>query len=811
MAPVGAALWRTLRAHQVYGANTDVGKTIVSTVLLNAVSRGHSKEKPAFLKPVSTGPLDEADDRHLQRFAPNTLTKCLYQFDEPVSPHLAAQQKNSKIPRDDEILSSVHNTLSSWAEDGVSFALVETAGGVHSPGPSGNSQADLYRPLRLPIILVADSRLGGISSSISAYESLLLRGYDVQSVLLFRDDYYQNHEYLGKYFQGKSIPLVPLPPPPTRPQSQDPDSQARDTEALHTYYDSVAEGTDVMSLLDELTLRNDQRINRLEEMASRAQKTIWYPFTQHHGMQPKDITPIDSAYDDFFQTYTSPENPTQQGNLQATFDGSASWWTQGLGHGNPGLALSAAYAAGRYGHVMFPGNIHEPALSLAETLLKTVDNPRLQKVFYTDNGSTGMEVALKMALRATCDRYGWDASQEQINILGLKGSYHGDTIGVMDCSEPSTFNQRVEWYRGRGYWFDFPVVKMSQGVWNVEIPAELRGSELLGADQQYPTLDAVFDVERRVDSEVGKRYRKYILETIKRLVQDGTKFGALIMEPIILGAGGMLFCDPLFQRCLADTVRDNPHLFSKSTPQNPSDLSWSGLPLIHDEVFTGLYRLGRASSSSFLGVSPDIAVYAKLLTGGLVPLCTTLASEDIFSAFSSPEKRDALLHGHSYTAHAVGCQVAVDSLERMNGMDEGGVWRGFMNDWEEAQTSAAAAATAATDATDATGGGGDVRPGNVNVWSVWSHNLIRDLSYAESVDGIFAIGTVLSISLKDAQGAGYNSTAAKGLQTRLAAGGAGFNVHSRVLGNVLYLMSSVTSKRETMRGIEGILREALLH
>ncbi|CBF71161.1 hypothetical protein AN6644.2 [Aspergillus nidulans FGSC A4] len=787
MAPVGAALWRSLRAHQVYGANTDVGKTIVSTFLCNAVNRLKNQGKSAFLKPVSTGPLDEADDRHLQRHAPNTLTKCLYQFDEPVSPHIAA--KTFAIPRDDEILSSVHRTLSDWANDGVGFALVETAGGVHSPGPNGNSQADLYRPLRLPIILVADSRLGGISSSISAYESLLLRGYDVHSVLLFKDDYYQNHEYLGNYFRGKSIPLVPVPAPPRRPQEQDPDSRARDLEALDKYYSSVTKSTDVVSLLDELVLKNKQRVEYLDEMASRAQKTIWYPFTQHHGMAAKDITPIDSAYDDFFQTYVTADRSAQQGRLQATFDGSASWWTQGLGHGNPGLALSAAYAAGRYGHVMFPGNIHEPALALAESLLKTVDNPRLQKVFYTDNGSTGMEVALKMGLRAACDRYGWDASKEQINILGLKGSYHGDTIGVMDCSEPSTYNQRVEWYRGRGHWFDFPLVKMSQGVWQVEVPATLQAS--LGGNQQFSSLDAVFDVESRVRSDAGQRYRKYILETIERLVtQEGKKFGALIMEPIILGAGGMLFCDPLFQRCLADVVRGNPQLFNRgrlTEPQPQTDLSWSGLPVIFDEVFTGLYRLGRKSSASFLGVNPDIAVNAKLLTGGLVPLCTTLASNEIFNAFTSPEKRDALLHGHSYTAHAVGCQVALDSLRTMNNMDEDGSWNDFKNDWKQPHA-------------------GDT----ARVWSVWSHKLLHNLSHAESVDGVFAIGSVLSISLKDAEGAGYTSTAAKGLQTRLAAGGPQFNVHSRVLGNVLYLMSSVTSKQETLRTIEGILREALL-
>ncbi|KAL2811779.1 pyridoxal phosphate-dependent transferase [Aspergillus granulosus] len=792
MAPVSAALWRSLRAHQVYGANTDVGKTIVSTILCHAVGQRRSGERSAFLKPVSTGPVDEADDRHLQRHAPNTVTKCLYQFDEPVSPHIAAQQKNFSVPRDDEVLSSVHKTLSSWADDGVSFALVETAGGVHSPGPNGSSQADLYRPLRLPIILVADSRLGGISSSISAYESLLIRGYDVHSVLLFRDDYYQNHEYLGNYFRNKSIPLVPLPPPPSRPRTQEPGSQERDREALDRYYSTVSTTADVAALLEALDIKNQQRIDSLDEMASRAQKTIWYPFTQHHGMAAKDITPIDSAYDDFFQTYTASKTPDHQSRLQATFDGSASWWTQGLGHGNPGLALSAAYAAGRYGHVMFPGNVHEPALVLAEQLLQTVGNPRLQRVFYTDNGSTGMEVALKMGLRATCDRYGWDATKEQIHILGLKGSYHGDTIGVMDCSEPSTYNQRVEWYRGRGHWFDFPLVKMSKGVWKVEIPAVLR--EALGADQDFSSLESVFDVETRVRSAAGERYKKYIRNTIEHLVlREGKKFGALIMEPIILGAGGMLFCDPLFQRCLADVVRSNPQLFNRATPADtspPTELSWSGLPVVFDEVFTGLYRLGRKSSASFLGIDPDIAVNAKLLTGGLVPLCTTLASEEIFHAFSSPEKRDALLHGHSYTAHAVGCQVAVDSLQTMNRMDADGTWNEFKADWKQP-----AADT-------------ETRP--QDVWSVWSHGLVNDLSHAETVDGVFAIGTVLSISLKDAAGAGYTSNAAKGLQARLTAGGPQFNVHSRVLGNVLYLMSSVTSKKETLRGIESLLREALL-
>ena len=410
---------------------------------------------------------------------------------------------------------------------------------MHSPGPNGNSQADLYRPLRLPIVLVADSRLGGISSSISAYESLLLRGYDVQSVLLFRDDYYQNHDYLGEYFRNKSIPLVHLPTPPSKPLQMDSDAQQRDEEAMFSYYRQASDESEILRLLEEMTVKNQQRIDRLEEMADQAQKMIWYPFTQHQGMKAKDITVIDSAHDDYFQTFGFGGKKTDS-ELRPTFDASASWWTQGLGHGNPDLALSAAYAAGRYGHVMFAGAVHEPALSLADNLLKTLDNPRFSKVFYTDNGSTGMEVAIKMGLRASCDRYGWDASQEKINILGLKGSYHGDTIGVMDCSEPSTYNKKVEWYRGRGHWFDFPLVKMVNGKWKVEVPAELQKD--LGSDVDFESLGSVFDLNSRLDSEASQRYKAYIHSTIKDLVEThGLKFGALILEPVILGAGGMLF------------------------------------------------------------------------------------------------------------------------------------------------------------------------------------------------------------------------------------------------------------------------------
>jgi len=331
-------------------------------------------------------------------------------------------------------------------EGGSGVALVETAGGVLSPAPSGSTQADLYRPLRLPVLLVGDHRLGGIGTTISAYESLRLRGYDVHSIVVFQDDKYGNLQYLQDHFISKEVPAIGFPAPPDK----DSDPKA-DEAALSTYYDEVGKSQNANNLVTLFDQKHQERVDGLRSYAERAHNRIWYPFTQHQGRSPDDILTMDSAYGDNFDTLTANTGGIDnQSMLQPALDGSASWWTQGLGHGNPELALSAAYAAGRYGHVMFAGAINKPALELAESLVSMHKNPRLHRVFYTDNGSTGMEVAIKMALRAACVRYEWNHNDEAIKILGLMNSYHGDTMGVMDCSEPSVYNKKVEWYKPRG-------------------------------------------------------------------------------------------------------------------------------------------------------------------------------------------------------------------------------------------------------------------------------------------------------------------------------------------------------------------------
>lgn len=279
--------------------------------------------------------------------------------------------------------------------------------------------------------------------------------------------------------------------------------------------------------------------------------------------------------------------------------------------------------------------------------------------------------------------------------------------------------------------------------------------------------------------------------------------------------------------------------------------AWKGLPVIFDEVFTGLYRLGRFTASSFLQTDADISVHAKLLTGGVVPLCATLASESIFRAFASDDKTDALLHGHSYTAHAVGCQVALESLRQLRALDRGGHW-----DWakggskknpetggemqpkplpeQKARTPPreGSLTTTTTTSTDEMLPPPPLSP----PWSIWSPTFLDYVSAQKGVAGVWALGSVLSIHMDAGDGgAGYKSTAAvrirdalrqrcesreevaeaeeeeaeEGAEEQKAEVDVPWNVHSRVLGNVLYIMGSQTSTRRDITEIQGLIQQTI--
>jgi dethiobiotin synthetase/adenosylmethionine--8-amino-7-oxononanoate aminotransferase len=672
---------------------------------------------------------------------------------------------------------------------------------------SGTTQLDSYRPLLLPIVLVGDSRLGGISSTISAYESLLLRGYSVESILLFKDEYYKNWEYLESYFAEHSVRVTAVAPPPPRESDL-----RKDFVATEDYYRKIAsdDAGGLVNVVEYLDERHDRRINELETMPRRTLDTVWWPFVQHGLVKHEgDVNVIDSAWGDHFTVFTGhrsspPPTTVEPGSLlELQFDGSASWWTQALGHAHPALALAAARAAGRYGHVMFPQATHAPALRLAERLI--YDGPGkgwASRAFISDNGSTGMEIALKMALRVSSKRFNF-APQEQkkMGVLGLRGSYHGDTIGAMDACEEGVYT--CEWHNAKGYWFEPPSVGIKNGRAFVDVPPAVAHTE---KQIEGKALSWIYNVSARLDTLLAVAYWKHIDSTLEKLAAGGAPpLGALVLEPLVLGAGGMVFVDPLFQRILIDAARAR------------------GLPVVFDEVFAGLWRLGIRSAGPLLGAYPDVSVHAKVLTGGLVPLAVTLASDDVFRAFEGTAKTEALLHGHSYTAYAVGCEVANETLDRIERLARGDAWNSARAAWK---------ASSETEENENDG----INENRTAMWSLWSPQFVDMLSRLEIVDRVMTLGTVLAFKVVDSHAGtqlhppsyflmerliafpvgvtGYQSHSAQALLRSLGdatsesggvtsvPGGAPFSINFRTLGDVAYFMTSLNTLSTTIRAVE---------
>ncbi|CAE6429853.1 unnamed protein product [Rhizoctonia solani] len=782
-----AHLYKHLRIHQVFGANTDVGKTVLTTALCRATAA--SSRKVYFLKPLSTGHAADADDGHILRhvgpFSARINADCLYRYGDPVSPHLAAQRDQAqRAPTDAEFVRSISNHIRKCATERAESAMfIETAGGVHSPTLLGTLQADAYRPLLLPTVLIADPRLGGISSTISAYESMVMRGYTIDLVLCMLDQpwskAYLNHEYLTPWFAERGIPVCAPPPPPERTDN--------DWNNMETYYSQISDGPGEIQRADQiLSGAHKKRIENLESMPQRATKSFWWPFVQHDFIKSpeNDITTIDSAHGDSFSVHSS----NAMGSLlKPHLDGSASWWTQSFGHSHQRLALAAAQAAGRYGHVIFPLAVHQPALDLAERLIKGPGAGWADRVFFSDDGSTAVEVALKMAVRAVALRRQKGAKTE-LGVLGIKGSYHGDTIGAMDACEGGVYNASVEWHRERGFWFDPPTVGVHDGVAQITLPSNFGARKY-----DFPSIAAVYDIDSRMQSPLADAYKEHIRTEIKRLTQSGRAFGALVIEPIILGAGGMLFVDPLFQRVLVDTIRTCSDLFKTGRPNATGE--WTGLPIIFDEVFTGFYRIGPLTPASMLGTTPDIGVYAKILTGGVVPLSATLATNSIFSAFNFPgaKKIDALLHGHSYSAHPVGCAVASATMDEIKVVIEG-------KEWQEAKSRCSGGLYAFDGRKES------------DAWTLWDQNFVETASRSENVEQTMALGTVFAMTLRDAKG-GYQATKAQAfiesVQKQLSTNGGEYGLHARTLGDVVYFMSSLNTKRDTLKVVERAVLAAL--
>ena len=284
-------------------------------------------------------------------------------------------------------------------------------------------------------------------------------------------------------------------------------------------------------------------------------------------------------------------------------DAMSSWWTAIHGHGNPTLDAALTGQLARMNHVMFGGLTHEPAARLAQLLVQITPDG-LDTVFFSDSGSVSVEVAVKMALQYQRSR-GRDGKHR---LMTWRGGYHGDTFTPMSVCDPDGGMHSI--------WTDV----LAHQVFAPQVPSAYD-----------PAYSAAFE---------------------RQLAEHADELAAVIVEPVVQGAGGMHFHDP---RYLAD-------LRAACTRQ--------GVLLIFDEIATGFGRTGALFAADHAGVSPDIMCVGKAMTGGYVTLAATLCSAEVASTISTGES-GALMHGPTFMANALACAVSVASIELLLGQD----WR----------------------------------------------------------------------------------------------------------------------------------------
>jgi len=320
---------------------------------------------------------------------------------------------------------------------------------------------------------------------------------------------------------------------------------------------------------------------------------IWHPFT-NRALDPAPLL-VERAEGVYLYTHDG----------RKIIDAISSWWVNLHGHANPRIAAAVAEQAWKLEHVILAGFSHEAAEELAKRLRKWVPDA-LRHLFFSDDGSTAVEVALKTAVQ-----YFWNTGRAGKNeIVALAHGYHGDTAGAMSVSDESPFTEPFQTMR-------YPVHRV-HSAYCYRCPVGLkRESCAIECTRQLETL----------------------------LAERGDRIAALIVEPLLQGAGGMIvhpveFLQRVRQLCTKYDVL-----------------------LIADEVLTGFGRTGKMFACDLANVVPDLMCLSKGITGGFLAMGVTLCTDRVQEAFASEDRMHTFYHGHSYTGNALACAAANASLQ----------------------------------------------------------------------------------------------------------------------------------------------------
>ena len=498
-----------------------------------------------------------------------------YYAKDPLAPYAAFKREGIRINLD-KVFSAYHK-LKKRHE----FLIIEGVGGLLVPLRENYLVADLIRDLDVPIAIVSRAGLGTINHTLLTQRYALDYGIKVRGVII--------NNYSGKTAAEKTNPDVlrgfldvPILGVVARLKN------IKSKDGLRMLAKIAGENIDLKALL-----KIEKPLTR--QLIKRDKDFIWHPFTQMRDWLKDEPLIIEEAKGSYLKD--------SEGKWY--LDGVSSLWVNVHGHRKKEIDAAIKRQLNKVAHSTLLGLGNVPSIELAKELI-AIAPPGLAKVFYSDSGSSAVEIALKMAYQ-----YWQYLDKAKTRFIHLENAYHGDTIGAVSVGGIDLFHKVYQGLLFESYKADSPYCyRCPEG-------------------KSYPLCN--FECLERLKEILEKKH---------------SEIAALIIEPLVQGASGMLVWPPGIYKKMAKLCREYNVL------------------LIADEVAVGFGRTGKMFASEWEGVSPDILCLAKGITGGYLPLAATLTTRKIFDGFLGEYKEQkTFFHGHTYTGNPLACAAALANLE----------------------------------------------------------------------------------------------------------------------------------------------------
>lgn len=575
----------------VTGVDTGVGKTAVAGAL-SAASRARGL-RTGVMKPAQTGAARSADGSlsgdalFLARISgcaarPDVVNP--YCFSEPVSPYHAA--RNAGVALDAGKIRDAYHEMAASHD----IVIVEGAGGIFTPFTREITMGGLARTLDLPVIIVSHPYLGYINHTAATVLAAQSLGLDVAGIIFC--DWKEEEapepdvEFIEAMTGEKVLGELPFFAGPVN------------WDGLSHIFESFV---DAPFLFDRLLSRTPYE--RHPDIEEKDKKYIWHPFTQMKDWLSESATVIESGHGVTLRDVDGNEY----------LDAFSSYWCDIHGRGEPRLARALTKQMGKIAHSTFLGYSSVPAVEFAEELINSAPDG-LTRVFYSDDGSTAVEAAIKMSYQY-CQQT--EPGSARRRFLALSSAYHGDTVGAMSVGGIDLYHAAF-----RDLLMD---VEFAPAPYCHRCP--------MGLKRGACALACAGVVEEKLAGGAGT-------------------FCAMIIEPLVQCPAGIITAPDGYLKKVADACAKN------------------GVLLIADEVATGFGRTGTMFACQRESVTPDIMALSKSITSGTMPFAATLATEKVFGAFMGDyAERKTFFHGHTYTGNQLGAALALESLRLIKERD----------------------------------------------------------------------------------------------------------------------------------------------